>query len=375
MATQSRKTSTKKEIEADNIGIIPVIKIPSTGAAPITNPPVNPPSFEFDDNNPSIILSTLLTRINQLAAELSEVKRNAAIRAEAVAPSVQTEHSSSIGLSIPQPITISDDIVNAAPDNTNPGIKTMFSRFMPSKISQKFVEQSIDQLESYFTINKIFNDNERYLILKLSIEPETYQQVASTINSPPNGDQYNTLKKAIIKTFTDSEAKRIKSLLNDIELGDRRPSALLSEMCSLYSGPKDKIFTELFISRLPATVRGILMGMKNNNSITEPPLEILAQWADSILEQIDGKLTVSNISSDATTSHLKEAITNLTSTINAFHSNRFKQVKNPKNVPKDSEKKECYFHKKFGNKKHENMNCRSNCKYFEEWLKVRAAKN
>jgi hypothetical protein len=57
----------------------------------------------------------------------------------------------------------------------------MFAKFQPSKISPRFVEQSLDQLESWFTINGVTDDNEKFLLLKLSIEPETYQKMATTI--------------------------------------------------------------------------------------------------------------------------------------------------------------------------------------------------
>lgn len=240
MATQTRKTTAKNQTEAENVA-------PTTPAPPARKPAAastptasTAPPLEFADDNPSIILSTLINRIDQLATEIRDIKK-------------QNSTISVDQATTQEPETAAENILGTTPDNNMAPITTMFSRFMPSKISQKFVEQSLDQLESWFTINTIFNDNERYLVLKLCIEPETYQQVASTINAPPNGDKYNSLKQAIIKTFTDSEAKRIKSLLNDITLGDRRPSALLSEMCSLYNGPRDKIFTELFISRLSST--------------------------------------------------------------------------------------------------------------------------
>lgn len=57
-----------------------------------------------------------------------------------------------------------------------------------------------------------------------------------------------------MKAFTETKAARIKALLGGIQLGNRRPTQLLSEMSNLYEGPKDKLFHYLFISRLPSTV-------------------------------------------------------------------------------------------------------------------------
>lgn len=168
-----------------------------------------------------------------------------------------------------------------------PNAPKFLNKFLPGKISPKFVETSVDQLESWLTINNITDDDEKFAILKLSMEPETYFQVGAIIQNPPPTNKFAALKNHIIKTFTQSEASRIKSLLNTIELKNRRPSQLLAEMSALYKGPKYRIFVELFVSRLPSTVRGILMGMQSPNTGIEAPIETLAQWADVITEQLD----------------------------------------------------------------------------------------
>lgn len=369
MASTSRKNPAKNNKNDSD----------ENNTAPVTsnaeNIPANTATDPSDLTEQSSIVLTLIDRMDKLNTELTQLKLN-------------RNQEDTI---LQEPPFTSDDVITDMPPlgnndiAKNNSVRTMFSKFVPSKISQKFVAQSIDQLESWFTINNIVNDNEKYLILKLSIEPETYQQVASVINAPPNGNKYESLKQAIIKTFTDSETKRIKSLLNDISLGDRRPSQLLSEMCSLYNGPRDKIFAELFISRLPSTVRAILISMQNSNPISEPPLETIAQWADSIIDQFDAKNTINNISAPESTVQLKEAITSLTEKINVLNSKKFyeknktdsnkTQVKKNNNEGNSNEKKECYFHKRFGNGKHENRNCRSYCKFFDDWVKANAQKN
>lgn len=267
-----------------------------------------------------------------------------------------------------------------------PAAKTMISKFAPNRINSKFVEQSIDQLESWMDINGIKDDKEKFQILKISIEPETYREVASAIKTAPSMQQYNTLKEAIIKAYTDSEHMRIKSLLSGLSLGDRRPSQLLTEMTNLYQGPRDSIFKELFFSRLPATVRAILTSMINNAN-TEPSISTVAQWADEIYEQIK-EPRIEALSEDKS-DHKQigsalDSIIKLLSQISTSSFprrpssvNRFdnRQSKNTDRytpttygvLPNDGI---CQYHRQFGNNKHQNKKCLPECKLNAKWLQA-----
>lgn len=261
---------------------------------------------------PTTVINQLLERFERLLADALKTNKKEGITQTTDEPTQNAAQTDVTSDMIQTPVLPTADSARPLPTN-------IFNKFYPSKITPRFVEQAIDQLEAWFSISRINDDNERYQLLKLSIEPETYQQVASIINNPPLTHRYNTLKNAIIKTFTDSEAKRIKSLLHDVELGDRRPSQLLSEMSLLYKGPKDRIFKELFISRLPSTVRGILMGMKPTDIENETPLETIAQWADSIMEQLDKKDRMHNVQAISVPNKLENMLDDLSESINALH--------------------------------------------------------
>ncbi|GBN99473.1 hypothetical protein AVEN_76439-1 [Araneus ventricosus] len=64
-------------------------------------------------------------------------------------------------------------------------------------------------------------------------QTEILSQVSDIITSPPNNDMYKTLKERLINIFSDSEERRLKKLLQDVELGDKRPSMLLRQMQDL----------------------------------------------------------------------------------------------------------------------------------------------
>lgn len=58
-------------------------------------------------------------------------------------------------------------------------------------------------------MNGYFTDDDKFNALKVFIEPETYEAVASLIFSPPLANKYETLKKSMLsptvrpKTYTN----------------------------------------------------------------------------------------------------------------------------------------------------------------------------
>ena len=86
---------------------------------------------------------------------------------------------------------------------------------------------------------------------------------------------------AIIKRFVGSNQQKLQRLLNELELGDSKPSQLLRRMRQLWcgGGTDDAILRELFLQRLPGNVRMVLA--PSASSIT---LDNLAEMADRIME-------------------------------------------------------------------------------------------
>lgn len=253
---------------------------------------------------------------------------------------------------------------------------------LSTEIAPRYAEQSIDQLESWLDINKIYNDHERFLLLEMSIEPETYKQVSTALTTKHPGKEYESLKKAIIQAFTDSEEKQLQNLLSGAKLGDRRPSQLLAEMSSLYKGPKDKIFEKSFLNHLPVNVRGILVSMTSKDNQPQN-IETIAQWADSIMEQFTVPPSNNAISDNWQIAALESKLDNVFQKIESFSNNnnsRFKSSFRSRSLPRNgnnragNENEEptiCYFHRKFGNNNHDNRKCMNTCKLHKQWLSMR----
>lgn len=319
------------------------------------------------------LFNSLFERVEQIAKEVSSFKKQN--HEHVILDTIPAEpHDDTPAEPINSPI-----LGDSAKNPPETCLRSLYGKFSPPKVSPRFAEQSIDQLESWLDINQIFKDRERFLLLKMSIEPETYRQVSTALTNKHPGKEYETLKHAIIQANTDSEAKQIQNLLSGLKLGDRRPSQLLAEMCGLYKGPKDKIFEELFLSRLPGNVRGILVSMRNDDS--SPNIETIAKWADSIIEQLNVPPMISAISDNSAIAALQAKMDNM---MNTFTNNNahFKKPFNNKNNNRqgnDSNKENknsviCYFHKKFGNNNHENTRCLPWCSLNKNWKSARANK-
>ena len=102
----------------------------------------------------------------------------------------------------------------------------------------------------------------------------------------PGNQPYQTLKQALIKLYKISDDNRLDRLVHQTDLGDCKPTELLSELRTLLGEScnvgtdLDKLLRKLFLDRLPPQVRLILAGSP------QPTLDLMAQRADDIMATI-----------------------------------------------------------------------------------------
>ncbi|GFT43484.1 hypothetical protein TNCV_815291 [Trichonephila clavipes] len=113
--------------------------------------------------------------------------------------------------------------------------------------------------------------------------------VRDLVKNPPKESAYSSLKDKILQYFSQSDASRLNLLLHDLQLGDKRPSHLLSEMRNLApSKLEDDLLQTLWLQRLPANLQQVL-------SVCKAPLDELTQIADKVHEVSGNDLTVARI--------------------------------------------------------------------------------
>ena len=145
----------------------------------------------------------------------------------------------------------------------------------------KDTETWFAQIEAQFSTRGITAEKTRFDYLVASLSSDAATEVRDLILTPPTDTPYTTLKQTLIKRFAGSNQQKLQRLLNELELGDSKPSQLLRRMRQLWcgEGANDAILQELFLQRLPSNVRMVLAPTGST-----VPLDTLAEMADRIVE-------------------------------------------------------------------------------------------
>lgn len=138
------------------------------------------------------------------------------------------------------------------------------------------------QAEEQFNLARIITEDARYSYTVSSLPAEVSGEVRDVLaNRPPNAP-YTTLKSLLIQRLSCSLNERIKRLLHEEKLGDKRPTQLLVRMKTLLSGCSgtldERMFKELFVERLPDHVNEILSVVAEST-----PIQQLAEMADRMM--------------------------------------------------------------------------------------------
>ncbi|XP_036340727.1 uncharacterized protein LOC118750097 [Rhagoletis pomonella] len=89
------------------------------------------------------------------------------------------------------------------------------------------------QVEAQFIVAGITIDDTKFNHVIGNIDGKILARVSDVVVAPPATDKYSALKAPILAAFADSQQKKSSHLLAEVELGDRKPSELLTEMRKL----------------------------------------------------------------------------------------------------------------------------------------------
>ncbi|XP_075163217.1 uncharacterized protein LOC142235848 [Haematobia irritans] len=204
------------------------------------------------------------------------------------------------------------------------------------------------QVESQFITSGIVADPTKFHTVVGSIDASILSEVSDIIINPPESNMYETLKRSIQERFMDSEEKRLKRLIREIEIGDKKPSTLLREMSSLAANKvSEEVLKSLWMQRLPKQTQVIL-------SVSSESLNKLAQMADKIAdtaEPWDINAIASSSSEGSSSSkirNLEMKIDELTKKIEAMTTGSRSRSKSRSRSSNNSKGKPlCWFHYKF----------------------------
>lgn len=134
------------------------------------------------------------------------------------------------------------------------------------------------QLEAQFATSNIVNDLTKFNTIVGVIESDILSAVSDIVLNPPANHLYRTIKQRLINEFADSDTKKLKCLLNDLSLGDMKPSSLLRKMRELSCGKVgDDLLKTLWLQRLTESMQTVL-------STRDEALDDLVVLADNMFD-------------------------------------------------------------------------------------------
>lgn len=204
------------------------------------------------------------------------------------------------------------------------------------------------QAESQFILANVTKDSTKFHHIVAKVDQTVICHIADLVAQPPENDKYKAVKERLIARFALSPEARMERLLGSADLGDLRPTHLLSKMQELATGLNigDAILKMLFLQRMPAQIRTIL-------SISDSAVDKLAEMADKMTE-FPQTSAVSSTSSHTPTDQLEQLEQKLEVLSTEFR--RLRVNPNQKRSRSASRSRTpsmggelCWYHKKYGN--------------------------
>lgn len=215
------------------------------------------------------------------------------------------------------------------------------------------------QADSQFTISDISTEVTKFHYVVSQLDARIAAEVEDIITNPPALNPYTFLRQKLIERLSSSEEQRVRQLISEEELGDRKPSQFLRHLRSLAGATvvQDNLLRQLWLQRLPSHVRAILA------SQSELAVEKLSELADKIIEvsPCTPTLSVNAVCNDQGTENaLLNAITDLSkrvSELSTIHSrsrsfdrsqkrNKSRARESSNNSNQQTERL-CWYHLKF----------------------------
>lgn len=260
---------------------------------------------------------------------------------------------------LPVPNVQANALPDAQPNNNVNAVKIRVPPFWKNDPQLWFL-----QLEAQFALSNIVSDLTKFNTVVGNIEPNFLDSVKDIIRNPPANNRYETIKTRLTKNFEESDNNKIKSLLTELTLGDRKPSELLHKMQDLSCGKVgDDLLQILWLQRLPNNIQSVL-------ACSADPLQTLATMADKIFETSNNTSINAIAGSSNTNSDLVDMIHKIEDKINNLNkkigmSRPRTESKSPKRSNNDSSTDDiCWFHKTHGLKARKP--CNSPCNFLQK---------
>jgi len=218
-------------------------------------------------------------------------------------------------------------------------------------------------VDSQFAISGITSEETKFNYVIAQLDTRYVAEVEYNITNPPPTESYKHLRTKLVERLSTSEEQLVRQLINEEELGDRKPSKFLRHLRSLAGTTtlQDNILRQLWLRHLPSHAQAILTAQ------SELPLEKVAKLADKIVEvqpapsQFVHAVSTTNDKKEIDVFAAIETLTKQVSELCAKRPQHFhSRSRSRSNVEQTNGKGWCWYHSTYGEK---SAKCKAPCKY------------
>lgn len=107
-------------------------------------------------------------------------------------------------------------------------------------------------LEFWFAASSVTSDKQKYNTVMAQVPPSKLTELRTIIEACPNVGKYEYAKEKLIEHFAESQQRRLKRVMQDAQLGDKKPSQLFNEMKRMAGATlSETVLLDLWAARLP----------------------------------------------------------------------------------------------------------------------------
>lgn len=186
------------------------------------------------------------------------------------------------------------------------------------------------QAEAQFSLARITIDQSKYNYVVASLPQDVAESIADLLQAPPTSDSYKLIKDTLINRHSLSVEKRLKQLLSDESIGDRKPSEFFRALQRLAGTHKfdDDLIRRIWCQRLPHLIKIALIPQKDE-TLTRI-LEVADQiWEAMATENISQMSLNTNSNFSTVPSQPKQLHSNVyqsTSSASNYNDNRYEKM-------------------------------------------------
>ncbi|XP_036347540.1 uncharacterized protein LOC118756910 [Rhagoletis pomonella] len=263
-----------------------------------------------------------------------------------------------------------------------PPIQNEFHARIPMpRITPNDMDAWFTSVDYWFRACNMRSDAQRYYHVMATLDPLTLPTIGQICRNAENPQRvlstgvgmYEYLKRELLKYFGESQQRRIQRLLEEMVLGNQRPSQLYNAMLRVAGNSfSEDALRAMWIQRLPELVRASIIAR-------EGPIDVQIAVADAVMETVSQRQVCAISETSASTAPSTEVATTLAKITSAIHQlqKRFDDLntrgrshrRNPQRTRSRSRRsssqrseppnsQECWYHQTFGDAA---TRCRSPC--------------